>query len=158
MKNTSVWARPVGFSRASEDASKSRVCRPGHRPLAPALCSSDSWGPHDSVAKERPRTPHICSRKGEMAKWNPGLNSLQDEPLISSCVTASGLKNTLVGPMWGCILGVAVQLGGGGMSALAITHCRSSLTGALTPPPPSSLSLRVLLCKMGVKISSPQSL
>lgn len=67
----------------------------------------------DSVAKERPRTPHICSLKGEMAKRNPGLNPQRAKPLVSSGVTASGLRSALRGPRRSRILGAAVPLGGG---------------------------------------------
>lgn len=70
-------------------------------------------------------------------KWPSRMlaSSLQDKPLISSGDTASGLKNTLLGPMWTYILGVAVQSGGGAVSSFATAHRRSMLMGALTPPP-----------------------
>lgn len=68
---------------------------PGHGP--PALVFQIPGAPGDSVDKERPRAPHICSLKRETAEWNACLIFLQDEPLISSCDTASGLNNTFTG-------------------------------------------------------------
>ena len=50
--------------------------------------------------------------------WNAGLTSLQDETLISSCDTASGLKNTPLGPILSYILNS--QLLGGGVWCLLL--------------------------------------
>lgn len=80
---------------SSKDASKRAV--DGLVVVPAGLALQIPRAPDDSVARERPRTPHIWSLKRETAKWNAGLIFLQDESLVSSCDTASGLNSTLTG-------------------------------------------------------------
>lgn len=62
------------------------------------------------------------SLRREMATWNAGLTSLQDETLTSSCNTASGLKNTLLGPILSYFLNSQLLGGRGTVSAFAFNQ------------------------------------